>query len=78
MIWMPFEFLNSSHSPARPIAMNTYLAPVSPPCPAFTISDAATDSGNGRFASTTRVRRSMITKSTPSTPPTSMIIVLSQ
>ena len=75
---MPFEFLNSSHTAASTMPPNTSLAPDCPPWPALTISAAATLSGNGRSASTTRVRRSTITNSTPITPPMSMIAVLSQ
>ncbi len=73
---MPFGFFRSSQRPAMPMAPNRYEAPVWCPWPAFTISLAATLSGKGRSASTTSVRRSTITKSTPSTPPTSMIAVL--
>ena len=76
---MPLLFLSSSHAPATPIAWNTNLAPVCrPPCPALTSSAAATLSGNGSSASTTRVRRSTMMKSTPRIPPTSMMAVLSQ
>ena len=76
--WMPYEFLTSSHAPAKPIARNTYFAPVCPACPDLTSSAAATLSGNGRSASTTIVRRSTMMNSTPSNPPVSMIAVLSQ
>ena len=77
-IWTPLEFLTSSHAPATPMAWKTYLAPVCPPCPAFTSSAAATLSGNGRSASTTIVRRRTMMNSTPSSPPVSMMAVLSQ
>ena len=75
---MPFEFFNSSQRPARPMAPKTRDAPVCPPWPAFTISAAATLSGKGRSASTTRVRLKIMIKKTPSVPPISMIAVLSQ
>ncbi len=78
MKWIPASFLKSSQTAAIPMAPKTRPAPVWPFWPALTISDAATLSGKGRSASTTSARRRMITKSTPRTPPMSMIKVASR
>ncbi len=69
----PEAFLISSMKPAVTPASTRYFPPVAPAWPALWISPAATDSGKGSPASSTSVRRRMITNRTPSTPPTSMM-----
>ena len=53
-----------------PMAWNSCLAASAPVWPALWISDAATDSGNGRSGSSTMIRRSTVTNRMPRIPPT--------